>query len=69
MDKNSKIAETQSEWWDMVSSDLSKWNMSVDPDDRLSLMDYIGELSDRPVYGWVISRDRHGDWEIDRLAD
>lgn len=67
MDKNEKIAKTRSEWWEMVSDDLYKWNMSVDPDDRLTLMDYVGEISDRPVYGWYISRDMDGDWEINQM--
>ena len=58
-----RIAKSKSEWWDMVRQDLSNWNSSNDPDDRMGIQDWIGEVGPN-IYGWTAFRDRYGDWDV-----
>ena len=57
------IAKTKSEWWDLVRADLSKWNTQNDPDDRMGIQDWIGEVGPK-IHGWIAFRDRYGDWDV-----
>ena len=50
-----KIAKSEAEWWELVREDLKKWNSTNHPEDRLTLLDYVGELSGPiPTYGFRI---------------
>jgi hypothetical protein len=62
-DDSPRIAKSKSEWWDLVRQDLSKWNSSNDPDDRMGIQDWIGEVGPN-IYGWTAFRDSYGDWDV-----
>ena len=57
------IAKTKSEWWSLVRQDLAKWNTNNDPDDRMGIQDWIGEVGPK-IHGWIAFRDDHGDWDV-----
>ena len=57
------IAKNKAEWWDLVRQDLSKWNLENDPDDRIGIQDWIGEVGPK-IYGWIAFRDQYGDWDV-----
>ena len=57
------IAKNKAEWWDLVRQDLSKWNLENDPDDRMGIQDWIGEVGPK-IYGWIAFRDPYGDWDV-----
>ena len=57
------VATSKQEWWNLVRADLAKWNGSVDPDDRMGIQDWIGEVGPK-IHGWIAFRDRHGDWDV-----
>jgi len=57
--------KTKQEWWDLVRKDLANWNTKVDPDDRMGIQDWIGEVGPR-IHGWIAFRDQYGDWDIER---
>lgn len=62
-DDSPRIAKSKREWWDLVRQDLSKWNSSNDPDDRMGIQDWIGEVGPS-IYGWTAFRDSYGDWDV-----
>jgi hypothetical protein len=57
------VAKSKNEWWSLVRADLAKWNRDNDPDDRMGIQDWIGEVGPR-LHGWVAFRDRYGDWDV-----
>jgi hypothetical protein len=57
------VAANKEEWWSLVRADLAKWNLGNDPDDRLSLQDWIGEVGPK-IHGWIAFRDDTGDWDV-----
>jgi len=57
-------AVSKEHWWSLVRADLAKWNAKAHPEDRLSIQDYIGEIGPM-IYGWRVSRDSYGDWDIE----
>jgi len=59
-DDSPRVAKSKTEWWDMVRQDLSKWNSSNDPDDRMGIQDWIGEVGPN-IYGWTAF---NGDWDV-----
>ena len=62
------IAKTKSEWWNLVRADLSKWNESNHPDDRMGIQDWIGEVGPN-IHGGIAFRDRYGDWDVSISGD
>jgi hypothetical protein len=62
------IAKTKSEWWNLVRADLSKWNTQNDPDDRMGIQDWIGEVGPN-IHGGIAFRDRYGDWDVSISGD
>ena len=57
------IAKTKEEWWSLVRADLAKWNNENDPDDRMGIQDWIGEVGPK-IHGWIAFRDDYGDWDV-----
>jgi hypothetical protein len=57
------LAKNKEEWWGLVRADLAKWNNNNDPDDRMSIQDWIGETGPN-IYGWIAFRDDYGDWDV-----
>ena len=57
------IAKDKNEWWSLVRQDLSKWNTNNDPDDRMGIQDWIGEVGPK-IHGWIAFRDDYGDWDV-----
>lgn len=62
------IAKTKEEWWNLVREDLSKWNTQNDPDDRMGIQDWIGEVGPK-IHGGVAFRDQNGDWDVNLDED
>lgn len=62
------IAKTKEEWWSLVREDLSKWNTQNDPDDRMGIQDWIGEVGPK-IHGGVAFRDQNGDWDVNLDED
>ena len=57
------IAKNKEEWLSLVRADLAKWNAENDPDDRMGIQDWIGEVGPK-IHGWIAFRDRYGDWDV-----
>jgi len=57
------IAKDKNEWWSLVRQDLAKWNTNNDPDDRMGIQDWIGEVGPK-IHGWIAFRDDYGDWDV-----
>ena len=57
------IAKDKNEWWSLVRQDLAKWNITNDPDDRMGIQDWIGEVGPK-IHGWIAFRDDYGDWDV-----
>jgi hypothetical protein len=55
--------KSKEEWWRRVRADLAKWNNENDPDDRMGIQDWIGEVGPK-IHGWIAFRDRYGDWDV-----
>jgi hypothetical protein len=58
MTKNTQeiVAKHESDWWELIRKDLGEWNRKAHPEDRLTLLDYLGELVGAgPVYGFVVT--------------
>jgi hypothetical protein len=55
-------AKNITEWWSLVREDLAKWNTTNDPDDRMGIQDWIGEVGPK-IHGWIAFRDEDGDWD------
>jgi hypothetical protein len=62
MKTNGKIAKDTQEWVQMARQDLSKWNSEAHPDDRLSWLDYVGELVGTQTYGYKVVIDSSTDF-------
>ena len=56
------VAKNKEEWWSLVRADLAKWNAENDPDDRMGIQDWIGEVGPK-IHGWIAFRDHYGDWD------
>jgi hypothetical protein len=55
--------KSKEEWWRQVRADLAKWNNKNDPDDRMGIQDWIGEVGPK-IHGWIAFRDQYGDWDV-----
>lgn len=61
MAKKTKIAKDVTELVSLIKKDLADWNQEAHPDDRLSYMDWLGEMmGPQPIYGYRVVRNGDG---------
>ena len=53
-----KIAKTEREWWDLIREDRNKYNYDAHPEDRMDLLEYVGEMTRYDnIYGYKVEVD------------